>query len=558
LFFDENILEILELYVALIKENAMKSTRRMTNTIFAMLLGLLVIAAGNQAFAQGGTWETKAPMPTVRWNAAGGVINGKLYVAGGWSGVSLATLEVYDPATNTWATKAPMTTARDGAAGGVINGKLYVVGGDIAQNQKLATLEVYDPAADTWTAKASMRTPRSGPGAAVIDGKLYVAGGCQGWCAPVTNVLEVYDPATDTWATKAPLPTARGGTDVEVVNGLFYVMGGCCGSVGSDTILMAKTIEAYNPTTNTWTTKTQHVIGGGDTAGSINGKIYVAKSAATEVYDPATDTWAFLSPMSIARQYAAGGVINGKLYVAGGYYGTVGSATLEAFTPFMSVSADYFPLSVGNTWIYYPSFGANGNRVDTVIGEETINGIHTYIWNRQEAPNDNYNEKRWIAKDNSGVKVYKFWSNEGPDPAVIINPPWITSKSKPNVGDTFIGEFEPSSGILYTVTSTIESVSETVTVPAGSFANCVRIKVLNEMTVNSNKTAVNWYREWYAPNIGRVIYAKYNDNWGSATTTQQLIGFSVTRGLPGDANSDAKLGLDDAIYILQILSGIRP
>lgn len=235
--------------------------------------------------------------------------------------------------------------------------------------------------------------------------------------------------------------------------------------------------------------------------------------------------------------------------------------TLLIISLFMSVSvvnsADYFPLSVGNTWIYYPSFGANGNRVDTVIGEETINGIHTYIWNRQEAPDDNYNEKRWIATDNSGVKVYKYWDNLEVDPAVIINPPWVTFKSNPNVGDTFTGEFEPYSGIRYTVTSYIESVSETVTVPAGSFTNCVRIKVLNEMTENSNKTAVGWYREWYAPNIGRVIYGKYSANWVSATTTQQLIGFSVIRGLPGDVNSDGKLGLDDAIYILQTLSRIR-
>ena len=319
----------------------MKCTGKMTNTIFAMFLALLIITASNQAFAQGGTWETKAPMPTVRWGAASGVINGKLYVAGGWNGTnSLATLEVYDPATNTWATKASMSTARDGAAGGVINGKLYVVGGDIAQNQKLATLEVYDPATDTWATKASMSTSRSGPAVVAIDGKLYVAGGCQGWCAPVTAVLEVYDPATNTWTTKTSMSIGRGGTDVEVVNGLFYVMSGCCGSVGSDTTLMAKTIEAYNPTTNTWTTKTQHVMEGGATAGSMNGKIYVAKSAATEVYDPATDTWASLSSMSVARQYTTGGVINGKLYVAGGYAGTVGSAITEAFTPFLPGDAN--------------------------------------------------------------------------------------------------------------------------------------------------------------------------------------------------------------------------
>jgi N-acetylneuraminic acid mutarotase len=261
------------------------------------------------------------------------VINGKLYVAGGASAAgSLATLEVYDPATDTWATKAPMPTARHGAGGAVINGKLYVVGGDVTPGRKLTTLEVYDPATDTWTTRAAMPTARSSAGAVANDGRLWVAGGCVGWCAPVTGVLEVYDPATDSWTTKAPLPTARGVADVGVAGGLFYVMGGCCGSTSPVSDMMSRTIEAYDPATNTWTAKTQHPGGGGGTAGSADGKIYVARFAATEVYDPATDTWASLSPMTVAREYAAGGVINGKLYVAGGVNGTVGTAALEALS----------------------------------------------------------------------------------------------------------------------------------------------------------------------------------------------------------------------------------
>jgi len=315
----------------------MKFIWKMTSTIFAMFLGLLVIAASNQASAQGGIWETKAPMSGVRWSAAGGVINGKLYVAGGGNGVNaLATLEVYDPATNTWTTKAPMHTIRYGMGAAVINGKLFVVGGDFAAAQKQATLEVYDPAIDTWTTKASMPTARSNPGVVAIDGKLYVAGGCVGWCAPVTNVLQVYDPSTDTWTAKAAMPTGRGIPAVEVVDGLFYVMGGGGGySSSPDYELMLKAIEVYNPTSNTWTTKAQHLVGGGGTAGAINGKIYVAEdTAATEVYDPATDAWAGLSPMPTARYYATGGVINGKLYVAGGAInGASGFATLEVFTP---------------------------------------------------------------------------------------------------------------------------------------------------------------------------------------------------------------------------------
>ncbi|MBI4200436.1 MAG: hypothetical protein HY535_08205 [Chloroflexi bacterium] len=322
--------------------------------ILALLLALLAVAVtAGLAAAQGGTWETKAPMPTARHGAAGGVINGKLYVAGGHDGTQyLATLEVYDPATNTWASLSPMLTAQHSVGGGVINGKLYVVGGIGAGNQKLATLEVYDPATNTWTTKAPMPTARSGAGVVAIDGKLYVVGGCVGWCAPTTAVLEVYDPATDTWTTKASMPTARGVADVAVVDGLLYVMGGCCGWTVPQSEQMSKTIEVYNPTTNTWTTKTQHLVGAGDTAGSINEKIYVAKFADSEVYDPATDTWASLSPMPTARYYAAGGVINGKLYVAGGYYETHNLATLEAFTPEVTeitVTIDIKPGSFPNS-----------------------------------------------------------------------------------------------------------------------------------------------------------------------------------------------------------------
>ncbi len=220
------------------------------------------------------------------------------------------------------------------------------------------------------------------------------------------------------------------------------------------------------------------------------------------------------------------GMINTGVTISSG--NPLGGDVYSLFTSVSAVnSADYFPLSVGNRWVYFPSFGTNGNRVDSITGEESINGIHTYIWNRQEAPDDNYNEKIWIAKDDSGVKAYKFWSNEGPDPAIIMNPPWLLFESNPIVGDTFIGEFDLYPGIHLKITSTIESVRETVTVPAGTFTNCVIIREKNEITQNSI-TTVKWRKNWFAPNIGRVIHAKYNANWGSATTTQQLISFSVS------------------------------
>jgi hypothetical protein len=190
-------------------------------------------------------------------------------------------------------------------------------------------------------------------------------------------------------------------------------------------------------------------------------------------------------------------------------------------------SADYFPLSVGNRWVYSPSFGDKGDRVDSIIGSETINDILTFIWNRQEAPDDNYNEKRWIFKDSSYVKVCKIWGNEGIDPAIMLNPPLIIIALEPKVGDTWKWEVDIGS-THFKATFYVESVSDSLTVPAGTFRNCVKLRQLDEATENSI-TDTDYRRIWFAPNVGPIVYEKYTTNWGSVTISQRLIDFTVYR-----------------------------
>jgi hypothetical protein len=101
------------------------------------------------------TWTWKRPAPHYHDNGAGGVINGKFYVAGGANnfGSQLeASLDRYDPATDTWTTLAPLPTA-GGAVGAVLQGKLFVV----VQNTTGRRAYSYDPATNKWTAKAAPR-----------------------------------------------------------------------------------------------------------------------------------------------------------------------------------------------------------------------------------------------------------------------------------------------------------------------------------------------------------------------------------------------------------------
>ena len=55
--------------------------------------------------------------------------------------------------------------------------------------------------------------------------------------------------------------------------------------------------------------------------------------SSTEVFDPQTNAWTPLAPMSTGRDSFAMAVVQGKLYVAGGYDETNLTATAEAYDP---------------------------------------------------------------------------------------------------------------------------------------------------------------------------------------------------------------------------------
>lgn len=170
------------------------------------------------------TWSTVQSMTFQHGGtAAVGVINDKIYVAGGThAGTSIRALEVYDPVANTWSTRAQMGVARDHCAGAVINGKFYVVAGRGSSGAGNA-LEVYDPAANSWSRLASMPTVRSGVAAAAVNGELWVFGGEIPGLRPE---VEVYNPATNSWRRVADMPTPRHGISAAVIGNRIYLAGG--------------------------------------------------------------------------------------------------------------------------------------------------------------------------------------------------------------------------------------------------------------------------------------------------------------------------------------------
>ena len=117
----------------------------------------------------------------------------------------------------------------------------------------------------------------------------------------------------NTWTKLAPMPTATSVAGVGVVGGRIYVIGGSAmsGVIGTN--------QMYDPATDTWTIKAPMPSLVPVTTSVYGGKIYCFSSGLNQVYDPETDSWAYKTPSSIRRSVASACVVNGKIYLLGGF-----------------------------------------------------------------------------------------------------------------------------------------------------------------------------------------------------------------------------------------------
>lgn len=227
-------------------------------------------------------WTKKRSMPRPAHHAALATYNGKIYVCGGFVAPEKSPLPIgaawqpiddvweYDPAADSWKALAPLPARRGAAVAVEVRGKIHVIGGvttlegskapfftSMGPCNVLSTNDVYDPATDKWESRRPMAVPRNHAFAAAVNGKIYMIGGRtgHGFIQPATNtdVVEEYDPANDMWsAPKERMPTPRSGGGWGTDGRRIYVAGG---EVATKQLVGAfRGIEAYEPTTNSWTT----------------------------------------------------------------------------------------------------------------------------------------------------------------------------------------------------------------------------------------------------------------------------------------------------------------
>ena len=260
--------------------------------------------------------------------------NGMVLLAGGSSGGGTATAELYDPITGTYTpTGGDMGAKRYQHKATLLpNGKVLIAGGydDTLPGgpDSLASAELYDPATGAFTATSSMSVERFRPTATLLpNGKVLIAGGAHytgGGAGVALNSGEVYEPATGSFTLVGnTMSNLRDGATATLLpNGKVLMTGGPQGVSSAD---------LYDPATNSFAqtgsmtidraihTATLLANGQGANNGRTKAQCRTFTLTSAEIYDPATGLFTATGNMIEARQrHAATLLPNGTVMVTGG------------------------------------------------------------------------------------------------------------------------------------------------------------------------------------------------------------------------------------------------
>ncbi|MCH7662473.1 MAG: hypothetical protein IH859_01215 [Chloroflexi bacterium] len=277
-------------------------------------------------------WQTLARMQHARSEMPAVVLDGKIYVPGGFQQIDGAAsaavvLEVYDPQSNAWDTLADMPAARHHLMAAGYNFTLYVFGGIDFNGAVTNTTWRYDPADDAWSQIANLPVPSAAGAAVSLGDYIYLVGG-----NPIGNTNLRYHPSTDTWTQMAPMQQPREHTAAVTLGGKIYALAG-----------------RWNRT----------------------------ELASVEVYDPQTDSWTEVTSMQVPRAGLAATVLNGEILVIGG----------EVFDPLLTLDSIESYDAASNTWSEFPSLSAPLHGVPAV----TLGGyIYVLGGSSQAAGIDNH------------------------------------------------------------------------------------------------------------------------------------------------------------------------
>lgn len=262
-----------------------------------------------------GTFSSTGSMATARAQHTATLLNGgKVLVAGGadTSGNPLASAEIFDSVSGTFSPTLPMATPRIGHTATLLNdGRVLIAGGENTTGA-LASAEFFDPATGQFTSAGNMTASRNFHTATLLSsGKVLIAGGTD---SNGTALGDLFDPGTATFTQ-----TATGGTQALRLAAALLQDGRVLLGGGELTVM----------------------ISGGSTRCCLSGPVSVATAA---LFDSGSSSFFATGDMTASRtSHTATLLSGGKVLIAGGAkISSIASGSTVVTTAQPLASAEFF------------------------------------------------------------------------------------------------------------------------------------------------------------------------------------------------------------------------
>ena len=229
------------------------------------------------------SWSNLTSLPEARYLLSSIAYNNSIYILGGKTGTSgsfttLTTIKKYTPSSGSWSNIGSQYNGNTymQQVSDPISNKIYWISGSSTYEFDLSSNSLTNCGSScgslpSVTSGCNISTyKRKVISLVTISNTVYALSDIYSGSCTRTTHLDKFDTSSNSWAYLSSSPSTKYNLTACAANSKIYILGGTSGSVQNS-------VEEYDPTTNTWSTKTAIPYGGltEHACVTVNNKIYL-------------------------------------------------------------------------------------------------------------------------------------------------------------------------------------------------------------------------------------------------------------------------------------------
>jgi len=193
---------------------------------------------------------------------------------------------------------------------------------------------------------------------------------------------------------------------------------------------------------------------------------------------------------------------------------------------------DYYPLTVGNRWVYETQTTKNevtsSSRFERIINRtETINGTDCFVVQSNNMETMTEGSTNWYARD-ANSNIFHYALGFSGERIIDWTPPHLLLLNDLTIGTTWenvtegIYESNPDNVIYSHIQYSVEDTDATVEIKSGTYSGCLKI---HETGFDFEGNISSEFVMYYAKNIGMILYE--TSDWGDLSYREELVEYSI-------------------------------